>query len=41
MRSVLYFNGDEEDLIAKCAKYLHLLETLVQKFGQPVSAAEP
>ena len=34
MRSVLYFTGDEEDLIDKCAKYLRLLEGLVQEFIQ-------
>jgi hypothetical protein len=33
MRSVLYFTGDEQDLIAKCANYLHLLETLVDEFS--------
>ena len=39
MRSVLYFTGDEEDLIAKCANYLRLLEMLLEKFSQPVSTA--
>ena len=34
MRSVLYFTGDEEDLIDKCAKYLRLLDRLVQEFIQ-------
>jgi hypothetical protein len=34
MRSVLYFTGDEEDLIRKCAKYLGLLQMPVQKFIQ-------
>ena len=34
MRSVLYFTGDEEGLIDKCAKYLRLLEGLVQEFIQ-------
>jgi hypothetical protein len=34
MRSVLYFTGDEEDLIDKCTKYLRLLERLVQEFIQ-------
>jgi hypothetical protein len=31
-RSVLYFTGDQTDLIGKCAQYLRLLEKLVQEF---------